>query len=385
MAKPLTAIIGAGIVGCLIARELARDPDREVIVIDRDEIGSGASRRSAGLHLPRGATPRIRRMSAYSHAYYRALLRECPDLPIHPVGATVVTGPGTGRPDGYLDEAGPVPVDPSALAAVATGTPPPREPAPAGQVPSRLAPAQLALPAGARAWRLAGCHYADVHELATTLAAGLRPRVRFAEGVAVTGLTGPGLHGPGPVTVELSTGDRLVADTVVLAPGPWLDTPAWRGLLEPLGLRVKKIAALHLERRPQPGDKAVVFDDDDSFLLPLPGRGHWLFSYTCQEWDVDPDDLTGALSAAQLNAARACLRRHSPALADTCRAGRVFCDAYSPAREPVVRALDDHGSIVFAGAAGGSGYRLAPAIGAAVAELLRTRRSGGVTGDHQYV
>lgn len=370
MAQPLTAVIGAGIVGCLIARELARDPGREVIVIDRAEIGSGASRRSAGLHLPRGATPRIRQMSAYSHAYYARLLRELPGLPIHPVGATVVAGPGPGGLDGYLDEAKPVPVDGRARDALAQGG---------------LAPGGIALPAGARAWRLAGCHYADVYELATTLAAELRPRVRFAEGVAVTGLAGPGLDGPGPVTVELGTGDRLVADTVVLAPGPWLDVPAWSGLLAPLGLRVKKIVALHLEQRPGPGDGAVVFDDDDTFLLPLPGRGHWLFSYTCQEWDTDPDALTEGLSAAQLSAARACLRRYSPALADACRAGRVFCDAYSPAGEPVVRALDDRGQIVFAGAAGGSGYRLAPAMGAAVAELLRTRRSEGVTGDHQYV
>ena len=62
----------------------------------------------------------------------------------------------------------------------------------------------------------------------------------------------------------------------------------------------------------------------------------------------------------------------------------MFCDAYGPAGEPVVRALDPSGRIVFAGAAGGSGYRLGPAIAAEAVDLL-AHRSQGVTGDRQYV
>ena len=48
----------------------------------------------------------------------------------------------------------------------------------------------------------------------------------------------------------------------------------------------------------------MVFEDEDAFLLPVASRGHWLFSYTCTEWDVDPDALTGGVSAANLGAAR---------------------------------------------------------------------------------
>jgi hypothetical protein len=36
----------------------------------------------------------------------------------------------------------------------------------------------------------------------------------------------------------------------------------------------------------------------------------------------------------------------------------------------VLRALDEHGRVIFAGAANGSGYRLAPAIAAAAVSLL---------------
>ncbi len=359
MAQPAIAVIGAGIVGCLVARELAaRDPDVAITVLDRDAVGTGASRRSAGLHVPRGATMRTRRMAAYSHAYYTDLKSRRPDVPIHPVGATVITGRAGGGllRGGYLGLTAPTPD---------------------GRVPNRA----VVLPDGARAWHIAGCHYTDVYQLAQMIAAELRPRVRFLEGVAVTGLA----PGGRTVTVYGGTGERLAADRVVLAPGPWLCGPGWHDLVAPLGLRVKKVVAMHIEQRPGAADEAVLFDEDDAFLLPLRHRGHWLFSYSRQEWDVDPDGLTAGLSAADVGAARDLLRRYSPALAGACTAGRVFCDAYSPDREPVVRALDAAGRILFAGAANGSGYRLGPAIGSEVVDLLHLRRSEGVTGDHQYV
>jgi len=359
MARRSVIVIGAGVVGCLVAAELAaRDPETEITVVDRDAVGAGASRRSAGLHLPRGATPRTRRMSAYSHAYYADLKRRRPGAPIHPVGATVIAGRAAGKHlgGGYLDEA--------ALA-------------PACGVPGRA----VCVPEGSAAWRIAGCHYTDVYQLAQAVAAELRPRVRFLEGVAVTHLAAS----EDSVIVCGGTGERLVADAAILTPGPWLSAPAWRASVAPLGLRVKKIVSLHIEQRPQPGDEVVIFDDEDAFLLPLIHRGHWLFSYDCQEWDVDPDALNWGLSAANIRAARDCLRRYSPALAAACGAGRVFCDAYSPDREPVVRALDVTGRIIFAGAASGSGYRFAPAIGSDAVDLLHLHLTEGVTGDHQYV
>jgi glycine/D-amino acid oxidase-like deaminating enzyme len=347
------AVVGAGILGCLIARELAEtDKDAVITVFDRDLAGSGTSRRSGGLFLARGTSPRTRLMSAFSHAYYANLKESHPHLPIFPIGATVVTDGST---------------DPAAI----------------GYLPDLAAPAELADrsvggPGGGRAWRIGGSHYADVYRVTQAIAELERPAVRFAEGAAVTGLT----IGRADVTVHCGTGEHLRADQVVLAPGPWLATPAWRDLLSPLGLRVKKIVAIHIERRPDPADEVTLFDCDDAFLLPLHHRGHWLFSYTCPEWDVDPDQLTGGLSAANVEEARACLRRCAPALADACTSGRVCADAYSPSREPVISRLPGtQGRVVFAGGASGSGYRFAPAIAAQTADLL----SEGATDDHQYV
>jgi glycine/D-amino acid oxidase-like deaminating enzyme len=333
--------VGAGIIGCLIARELAaRYPGAPITVLDRDAIGAGASRRSAGLHLPRGSTARIRRMSADSHAYYADLKRAHPSLPIHPIRATVKAS----QIENYLPEAEPRP------------TPAPKP--------------------GTTTWHITGVHHTDVPALARALASQLRPQVTFAEGTAVTNLT----QAPDSITLTTSTGARLTIDQVILAPGPWLTAPAWRDLLAPLALRVKRVAALHIDKQPTPADEVVLFDPEDAFLLPLPHRGHWLFSYPSQEWDVEPDQQT-SLEDKEFAQALDCLRRCSPTLADACHGGRVFCDAYSPTREPVVRALDPAGRIVFAGAASGSGYRLAPAIAAQTAALVQQ----GAPGDRQHL
>jgi glycine/D-amino acid oxidase-like deaminating enzyme len=308
-------------------------------------------------------------MSAFSHAYYADLKQSYPGLPVFPVAITALTE-GADDPStfGYL-------ADLAAPAQIA---------APHSGLPGRwIAGEAENPPATYRAWRIEGGHYADVYGVTQMIAELARPRVRFAEGVAVTGLT----IGPESVTVHCGTGEQLTVDQVVLAPGAWIAAPAWRDLLSPLGLAVKKIVAMHVEQRPCPADEVLFFESDDAFLVPLRHRGHWLFSYTCTEWDVDPDELTGGLSAANVEEARACLRRHSPAFADACTSGRVCADAYSPSREPVVTVLQGtQGRVVFAGAANGSGYRFGPAIAAqAVDLLLAPTKSEGTTDDHQHV
>lgn len=343
-----TAVIGAGVLGCLIAREiLAADPGAEVTVLDRDLVAGGATRRSAGLHFPRGATAETRAMAAESQRYYAELGSARPDLPIHGLDMTVVAPESAGARlrEVYLPEANLRRVDAAAGAGLPEG---------------------VEVPAGMAAWAGDGCQYADVPALTLALAAELRSSVRFREGVEVTGVAAEA----DGVRLTLGTGDTLRADRAVLAPGPWLAAPAWRDLVAPLGARVKKIVALHIERPVSVPDRAVVFHDEDAFLLPYRCRGHWLFSYTCPEWDVDPDDVEPGLSAANRAQALDVLAAYAPALVDRAVSGRVFCDAYGPDRVPLVRPLTDDGRVVFAGAASGSGYRFAPAIAAATVRLL---------------
>ncbi|MFE0848300.1 NAD(P)/FAD-dependent oxidoreductase [Streptomyces mutabilis] len=338
------AVVGAGVIGSMTAREiLTRNPDTSVMVLDRDTIASGATRRSAGLHFPRGATERVRRMSAYSQDYYGKLLEDHPGIPIHRLPMTVISAATRER----------------ALREVHL------ESADLRHVP-RAPHDWIHTPDGCAVWQGDGCQYADVPRLTHYLVRSLRERIALRESVRVVSIR-PQKEA---VELELSDGDTVAASYVVLAPGPWLGAPAWQDLAAPLGIRVKKVVAMHIDVRPEKDDHAVVFYDEDAFLLPLHDRGHWLFSYTCQEWDVDPDTVANGISPENLQEAQALLARYAPELVDRCASGRVFCDAYSPTKEPVVEALDEHRRVIFAGAANGSGYRLAPAVANEAVGLL---------------
>lgn len=354
----------------MVAREItARIPDASVVLLDRDTVGTGASRRSAGLHCPRGSTERVRRMARYSQDYYGELKAGAPGLPIHEVPMSVVASPASAPRlrEVYLDSAELTRTDhlPDRAPSGHPGGPGnPGDPAHPGHPGIRF-------PEDAEIWDCQGAQYADVYALVQELTRELRPRATLRECVRVDAVNTVGHNGrdTGDVELRLGTGETLTAGRVVLAPGPWLAAPAWRGLVAPLGARVKKVVALHIEQVPDRGDRAVVFQDEDAFLLPLHALGHWLFSYTCTTWDVDPDEMVDGLSPHDVDEARGSLRRHAPELAERGVSGRVFCDAYSPTGEPEVRALED-GRVVFAGAANGSGYRLAPAIAAEAADLL---------------
>lgn len=400
MARTTVAVVGGGILGSAVAHEIrARDAEARITLLDRDELGAGASGRSAGLHIPAGSTDRIRAMSAFSEACYDRLAKQHPQLPLHPVDMAVIAAePNAARPADWAlpgrlvpsgDEANGEPCDGDGdgdgAARAMRGTLGGGEArGSAGVMRAALGGGLVRVPEGCGVWKLEGCHYADVSAVARVLAREPRPGITVRENVRVAGIEA----GPTSVSLRLGTGETLTVDRVVLAPGPWLADPAWAGLLAPLGVRVKKIVALHLGARPAEHDAGVFFPDDDAFLLPLVHRGHWLFSYTCREWDVDPDDLHAGLSAQDVAQAQAVLGRYVPAAAGgpdggapaPAVSGRLFCDAYSPDGEPLVRALDGAGRIVFAGAANGSGYRLAPALAAAAADLLHIpteRRSNG--------
>lgn len=334
-------IIGAGVMGVLIATRLAAErPGTAVTLIDRGLVGLGTSAWSAGVSFPVGRTARVRAMAAESLAFYRALAERDPEAPIDEVRALAVCAePRATELHGIYAGGGAI-----------------------GRCPDRLRTARDALVA----WSVPDCHVADVAGLVACLIRRLRGRVEIVEGVAVTSLSA----GPAGVSIMLATGECIDADSAVLAPGPWSNAPAWRELTAPLEIRVKKVVAFHLDAPVGPDDEAILFPDEDAFLAPTPRRGHWLYSYTCPEWDFDVDGISPGLSPANLAEGRALLAGYLPDTASRLRGGRVFCDAYGPAREPIVARLDLAGTLIFAGAANGSGYRLAPAIAREAVELL---------------
>lgn len=336
-------IVGGGILGCVIASRLVQgDHGWQVTIIDRALVGSGASMYSAGVHFPVGRSGRVRQLSTISAAYYGALHARHPELPIHSFDMWVAA------PAMHADEV--------ASRCVGLQTPSVDERLP---VPQDVAPGHVL-------WRLPSCHVCDVQRIAQWHARDLRNRTTVLEGACVMKIA----EMAGGVRVFLSTGQAIDADDVVVAPGPWVNEGPFRELTAELGIRTKKVVAMHIQR-PLDHGAALYFPVEDAFLAPVPHRGHWLFSYTCPQWDVSPSDsLRASVEAREIDEAHSVVSRVVPGLAPFIAAGRVFCDAYSPDREPIVRRIGRHQQIVFAGAANGAGYRLAPGVALEVVDLL---------------
>ena len=338
------AIVGAGIVGCLVAHQVrAANPSAKILIIERDQAGLGASQRSAGVHFSTGRTERVRSMSLFSERYYVSLKSCNPAVPIYPMNLYAVSSHAAAP---ALREFF---VAPGKLESTATDR-----------------HWVIPLPKDCSVWSVPGCHHADVGALARMFARELRNQVTLLEGVAVETVA----ERPECVDLTLTTGEMVRAEKVILVPGPWVNADGWRELTEPLGVRVKKVVALHFDHPIEDTDAAILFPEEDAFIVPLRDRGHWLYSYTCAEWDVSPDGLRSGLSDRNLKDGCDVLCRYAPELARSLRSGRVFCDAYSPTREPLITKVGKSGNVIFVGAANGSGYRLAPGIAAEAVSLL---------------
>jgi len=338
--KQSIAIVGGGIIGLTIAATLRQRPGTEVTVLERDIAGQGASARSAGLHFPIGSTALVRQMTAESQAYYESEIAKSPEGPICqvPMRAHMQTGGDHAIFERFLPQA---------------------------QLQPLAHPGPRVSPHGIDTWFVSGAHWCDVPLRVRMLKNRLQGHATLREGCRVKALNDT------PRGAEVTLSDDTVHrfDRVILAPGPWSAAPEFARFVKPLGISTKRIVAFHIDAPASLDDAAEVFLNEDAFLLPLPCQGRWLFSYTCQEWDVSPDAPGYGITQAHRAAAADVLGRYVPQWVEKLSGGRIFCDAYSPDYTPVIRPVSAHDNIIFAGAANGAGYRLAPAIARRAADF----------------
>jgi glycine/D-amino acid oxidase-like deaminating enzyme len=179
------------------------------------------------------------------------------------------------------------------------------------------------------------------------------------EGVAVTRIR----HLPeGGHELEAMDGRRIFSRRVLIATGPWILGGPGNEIAKNAGVRIKKVAALHVLRSPSPECPILYFFDEDAFLLPVIEREEWIFSFTSQEWDCAPNSSILHITPHERNTALAILKRYYPDLVNCCSGGRVFCDAYSRDWAPFVGSDPKVSDLIIAGACSGAGFRLAPAI-----------------------
>jgi glycine/D-amino acid oxidase-like deaminating enzyme len=175
--------------------------------------------------------------------------------------------------------------------------------------------------------------------------------------------------------VETSAG-RIDAGHVVVAAGAWS-----RRLCEEIGLAVparpKAIDTVAVSRPPELRDPHMVFIDNvqGNYFRPESG-GLTLVGVPCQEWDIDPDTLGTGLPPEAAGLGAQLLTHRIPAMerATLSRGYRAF-DGYSPDRHAILGAVAGIDGLYLATAFSGSGFKIAPAVGTCMAELITDGRA----------
>lgn len=175
--------------------------------------------------------------------------------------------------------------------------------------------------------------------------------------------------------VETSAG-RIDAGAVVVAAGAWS-----RRLCEEIGLplpaRPKAIDTVAVARPPALREPHMVFIDNvqGNYFRPEAG-GLTLVGVPCQEWDIDPDTLGTGLPPHAASLGAQLLTHRIPAMerATLARGYRAF-DGYSPDRHAILGRVDGIDGLYLATAFSGSGFKIAPAVGACMAELITEGRA----------
>ena len=175
--------------------------------------------------------------------------------------------------------------------------------------------------------------------------------------------------------VETSAG-RIDAGSVIVAAGAWS-----RRLCAEIGLelhaRPKAIDTVAVTRPPELAKGHMVFIDNvqGNYFRPESG-GLTLVGVPCQEWDIDPDTLQTGLPPSAADVGAQLLTHRIPAMerATLSRGYRAF-DGYSADRHAILGGVDGIDGLYLATAFSGSGFKIAPAVGTCMAELVTEGRA----------
>jgi sarcosine oxidase subunit beta len=205
-------------------------------------------------------------------------------------------------------------------------------------------------PAGTTAGMLAGAIAAGATLQTRTAVVDIAPR--------------PG----GGAVLRLANGDSLETERLLIAAGPWTAPLARQlGVELPLSVERHVVALAHFDRpdsvRIGHGDLAT------GYYCRPEGADQYLMGWTHASDQVDPDHFDGTIHHDEELALVQAVARRFPALDDAQpRGGWASLYDVSPDWQPVIGEIGD-GVFVDAGTSG-HGFKLAPALGKKVAELV---------------
>ncbi|HEV8675391.1 MAG TPA: FAD-binding oxidoreductase [Methylomirabilota bacterium] len=184
-----------------------------------------------------------------------------------------------------------------------------------------------------------------------------------------------------PVTRIVTTGDRVTgvetpagridAAVVVVAAGAWST-----GLCQAMGValpaRVKSIDTVLVRRPPELATPHLTVIDNVQGTYFRPESGVLtIVGVPCRDWDPDPDTMATGLPPTAAAEGAQLLSHRIPAMerATLARGFRAF-DGYSRDGHAILDRVEGIGGLYLATAFSGSGFKIAPAVGTCMAELI---------------
>ncbi len=365
-AVPQTAdavIIGGGVIGCAIQYNLARLGVANTVLLERDVLGSGSTGRSQAIcrmHYSNPITTELAWQSLQIFADFDARIG----------GASGFVNTGYLVVVNEADEAG---LERNVAMQQELGVP--------SSVVSRddlarLAPMVTLYDDERAAWEPES-GYADPYQVTVSYAA----RAQEAGARIVTRNPARGIETAGDRVraVVAANGERIATETVIVAAGPWS-----KQVLARVGVDVPLIPVRHQVATVARPVEAVphhptVGDISQSFSFRPDGSNFTTMGFGDDDEQSDPDVYPQGLELSEAATARAKLARRVPGMADAYyRGGWSGLFTTTPDWHPVLDAVPGVGGLYCAIGFSGHGFKLSPAIGKSVAELVVEGRARDV-------
>ena len=219
--------------------------------------------------------------------------------------------------------------------------------------------------------------YADPYQVTVSYAA----RAQEAGARIVTRNPASGIETSGDrvQAVITTSGDRIATDTVIVAAGPWS-----KRMLAGVGVDAPLIPVRHQVATVARPVEVVphhptVGDISQSFSFRPDGSNFTTMGFGDDDEQSDPEVYPQGVDITEAASARAKLARRVPGMADAYyRGGWSGLFTTTPDWHPVLDAVPGVGGLYCAIGFSGHGFKLSPAIGKAVAELVVEGRARDV-------
>lgn len=353
-------IVGGGLEGAAAAWALSQRGVTDVTVLERNTVGSGMTGKSSGIVRCHYGVSSLAAMATVGlEVFEKAEQYFGTDIGFRQTGYVV----GVGEPN--VDN-----LRKSLAAQREVGVQ--TEEIDASEV-AKLWPWADLEPFAAFGWEARG-GYGDAYQTAQAFAVSARAAgVRIRQGANVTGLV---LDGGRATGVELADGTRVSAGTVVVATGAWT-----RPFLAPYGIDVPIRVVREQIVTISPGvpiGAVPVFSDLVSLQYVRPELGgEILFGNSdlahCEP--ADPDDYLNRATDGFIDLTVDKVGTRFPGFPDAAITGSYAgCYDVTPDWNPVISTTGIDGLMVAAGFSG-HGFKIAPAVGKLVADLVTEGRS----------